>query len=181
MLSRLLSFFLTIAGMHVAEGAIKNCGDSQSPFQITSLSLTPDPPIRGQLFDLNIQFQNTGQAITNGSLVTKITFDYIPFNPVSIPLCEYINCPLEVGQNSINKSTTWPDSVSGLISCNLAIEDVRNNQLLCVQIDTKVSNTNKLLQKSNFTQFDASLLADMFSYFKEPEAYDLDYDWAFLN
>jgi hypothetical protein len=181
MLGRLLSLFLTIAGIHVAEGTIKNCGNAQSPLQITSLSLSPDPPIRGQLFDLDIQFNNTGQPITNGSLVTQITFDYIPFNPITIPLCEYINCPLEIGPNSINKSTTWPDSVSGLISCNLSLQDIQSNQLLCVQIDTKVSNTNKLRQKSNFTQFDASMLADMFSYFKEPEAYDVDYDWALVN
>lgn len=165
---------LFLFGINSAEASIKNCGNGQSPLHITDLKLIPDPPIRGNTFELILKCDNYGPKINNGLITTSLSLNFIPFSPSVTLLCDSINCPIEQGINDFSKSTIWPDTVSGVVSSKIVWEDDSGKELLCVQINTKVAATNKLRYETNFTQFDANLFADLLTYTKEPEAYNKD-------
>jgi hypothetical protein len=165
---------LTLLGLHTAEASIKNCGNEGSQLQITELKLVPDPPIRGKPFELVLKTNNNGANINQGTITTSLSLNFIPFAPSITPLCDDINCPIASGFNDFSKTATWPDTVTGAISSKVVWKDSSNTDLLCVQINTKVINTNKLRHESNFTQFDADLFMKTLTYQKEPEAFNAD-------
>lgn len=122
-----------------AMATIKSCGSSSSKFQVQTVSLKPDPPIRGQSVELTVTFTNPGEAITEGKVVTSVSINYIPFPSQTTPLCEYTECPIPSGLISRSSQTTWPDNVSGRISSKMVWKDSSNNELLCIQMLASVS------------------------------------------
>jgi hypothetical protein len=169
---------MTILSLHTAEGTIQDCGSPGSPFSLTNLQLIPDPPARGKPFDLIVAFNNNGTVINDGTITTTLTFDSIPFPSIQKPLCEYVVCPINPGPNYDNKSITWPDFITGNIESKITWTDTQNNQLACIQIDTKISGEKNLRKSHGITEFEIAIVADMLTYFKDPEAFDYDYGMA---
>jgi len=177
-LARFLKFTTTLAltllGMHTAEASIKNCGSGASQLEITELNMLPDPPIRGKPFELVLKANNNGAEINGGSITTSLTLNFIPFAPSTTALYDDVNCPILPGLNDFGKTATWPDTVSGAVSSKVVWNDISNNELLCVQINTKVASNSKLRHETNFTQFDANMFMKTLTYLKDPEAFNSD-------
>jgi hypothetical protein len=171
----------TLLGIHTADGSIKICSAEGDHLQITELKLVPDPPLRGKPFELVLKTNNNGAEITHGTITTSISINYIPFSPSITLLCEDINCPIPTGFNDFSKTATWPDTVTGAISSKVVWKDSSANELLCVQINTKVTNTNKLRHETNFTQFDADMFMKTLTYQKDPQAFNFECKLAKFN
>jgi hypothetical protein len=137
MLLRLLALLGTAAA------AITDC-DTFSVFRPTELSLVPDPPIRGQPVLMTVKFNNPGSEITNGKVVTSITLNGLPLNPITDPLCENTQCPLVTGANDRTATSTWPDSVSGKIVTKSQWFGPAGQSLLCVQTSVRVATEKGL-------------------------------------
>lgn len=123
----------------VGNAAIADCSNGASVFQLTTLSLTPDPPVRNQNLDMGVIFTNPGGEVTDGTVTTSVTLNWIPFQPTVEPLCTNTQCPLVNGVNDRSTSSVWPDSVSGNVVSKIEWTGVDGSQLLCIKISTKVA------------------------------------------
>lgn len=129
---------LAMSAAMVARASISDCG---SAFQITQLSLSPDPPVQGQPVFLTLTFNNNeGIAITAGTATTSASLNGLPLSPTVQPLCDATACPIPMGPNNRSTNTTWP-AVSGKIISQLTWEDSADKTLLCLLTQVKVAAT----------------------------------------
>lgn len=128
---------LAMCAVTATRAAISDCG---STFQITQLSLVPDPPIQDQSVFLTLVFNNNEPAtISAGTATTSIAFNGLPLSPTVQPLCEVTDCPILQGVNNRSTNTTWP-AVSGKIISRLTWEDLTGKILLCLLTQVKVGS-----------------------------------------
>lgn len=118
--------------------AIKDC-DTTSVFRPTQLALSPDPPVPGKPVRLTLVFDNRGLEITDGTVTTSLSVNYIPVAPSTGALCENTACPIVPGANDRSTETTFP-SVTGLIRSKVVWKGVAGQSLLCIDTSFKVAN-----------------------------------------
>ncbi len=135
----LLGLLFACASISSVAATVKSCSSSNAAFTIQSLSLKPDPPVRGQPVELAVEFTNPGPVVTDGNVVTSVSISYIPLPSQTSPLCDYTECPIESGSQIRSAKSTWPSNVSGRISSKMVWKDSSDNELLCIQILTNVS------------------------------------------
>jgi hypothetical protein len=140
MFTRLVT--LIIAALGVIQGtnaSIKDCGAGQTVFQLTELALIPDPPIKGKPVDMKVVFNNPGAEVSDGTVTTTLSLNFIPFQPSTEPLCTNTICPIVSGLNDRSTSNIWPDTVSGTVSSKITWKGPNSENLLCIQFNTKVA------------------------------------------
>lgn len=133
---------LLLSLLSFALATVKNC-DPNSLLQITTLSLTPDPPIQGEPVKLSLVFNNPGEAITAGTATTTVSLNGLPFSSTG-SLCEDTECPIVSGVNDRSVVSDWPD-VSDVITSKIMWSNDNGESLLCIQI--KVSPSNALVKR----------------------------------
>jgi hypothetical protein len=131
---------LTILGLAASTsvGSIVDCGAGNSAFQITSLGLRPDPPVRNQPLYMDLQFNNNGPAISDGTVYTSLTYNGLPITVDPKPLCSDTACPIPAGYNNRSTVTTCPDA-SGKITSQIKWTSADGTVLLCLQTVLKVA------------------------------------------
>jgi hypothetical protein len=129
---------LTILGLVVSTsvGSIMDC-DTNSAFQITSLGLRPDPPVRNQPLYMDLQFNNNGPAISDGTVYTSLTYNGLPITVDPKPMCSDTACPVPTGYNNRSTVTTCPDA-SGKITSQIKWISPDGTVLLCLETVLKV-------------------------------------------
>lgn len=141
----ILLTLLALCAATVARASISDCG---SAFQITQLSLTPDPPVQGQPVFLTLTFNNNEAApITAGTATTSVSLNGLPLSPTVQPLCDATECPIPTGPNNRSTNTTWP-AVSGKIISQLTWEDSARKTLLCLLTQVKVGSALSVTAKA---------------------------------
>ena len=153
MFGRLFQLFAVSVGF--AAASIKDCSNGASLLQLTDLSLAPSTPVRGQNLDMTVKFMNPGPEVTDGTVTTTVTLNFIPFQPTVEALCTNTQCPLVSGANDRSTSSTWPDNVSGSIVSKIEWTAVDGTQLLCIQINAKIAEAKGLRRQYNQTDSDA--------------------------
>jgi hypothetical protein len=180
----MISKLLYIASCFFAATAtIKDCSNGNSIFQITELALTPDPPIRGKDLFMTVKFDNPNDQITEGSVTTSVSLNFIPFQPTVKPLCDSSQCPIMPGSNDRSTSSVWPDTVSGTVSSKIVWNTVDNFELLCIQISAKVSaeSVKNLRVYDNYNQTHADSIAELLD-FNDPVPHnEFDDDVTFYS
>lgn len=178
---RILFGLMSSIVCYQTDAKIVDCSNGGSLFKVTELALSPDPPIRGKQVDMIVKFDNPGSEISEGSVTTSISLNYIPFQPSTEALCTSTICPLVSGPNDRSTNSVWPDSVSGIVSSKIVWKGVDDSELLCIQINTKVAATEKLRPRPNYNQTHADLIAKTLSLNSPVPFEELD-GWApFLN
>jgi hypothetical protein len=125
-----------------ATATVSNC-DTSSVFKPTLLAMTPDPPVRGQLVSLTVQFDNPGPAVSDGTATTSLVLNGLPFSPSTDSLCKDTLCPIESGFNDRSSNSTWPaDAPLGKYVSTIKWTGPANENLMCVQIVTKTVSSN---------------------------------------
>ena len=138
--------FLALAGL--AAATISDC-DPTARFRPTELAVTPDPPVAGQPVAMTVKFDNPGAEVTDGTVTTSVTLNYIPFQPSEEPLCTNTACPIPTGPVDRSTSSTWPDNVNGLIVSKSVWTGVDGESLLCVQTKFSVGTPARLRGSAN--------------------------------
>ena len=156
MLLRLLKSFSLLG---LAAAYIKDCSNGASLLQLTDLALSPDPPVRGQTLDMTVKFNNPGPEITDGTVTTSVTLNYIPFQPTVEVLCINTQCPLTTGANDRSTNSVWPDNVSGSIVSKIEWTAVDGTQLLCIQINARIADAKGKRLRNQHNQTDAESVA----------------------
>jgi hypothetical protein len=143
---------LTILGL-ATSASVASITDCGSAFQITSLGLYPDPPVLGQQVYMDLQFNNNGPAISDGTVYTSLTYNGLPIAVDPKPLCEDTACPIQTGYNNRSTATTWPDSGTGKITSQ--IKWVSSGEtLLCIQTVVKVGALTRTALRGSMSRAD---------------------------
>jgi hypothetical protein len=134
-------FFAFVFGS-VTYASIQDCGLGKSLFNITDLALTPDPPVPGSSIAMTFQFINPGEPITDGSVTTSVTLNFIPFAPSVEPLCTNTQCPLGTGFNDRSTKGTTPTSVQGKVVTKIVWAATNGSQLACIATSFSLLSSN---------------------------------------
>jgi len=130
----------------LASSPVNDCNTS-SIFRPTALDLTPNPPVIGQPTRLTVQFINPGPTVTDGTVTTSVTLNYLPFSPTVEPLCKNTACPLVTGPNDRSTSSVWPD-VRGVVTTQSVWNSLSGDNLLCVKTSVKVASALRYSPKT---------------------------------
>jgi hypothetical protein len=134
MLTRILSAFVFYT---VAHASVTDCSKGTSLFKITALSLTPDPPVKGQNTTLSVSMI-VPEVITDGTVTYTTTYNFIPFAPSVESLCGTVPCPIPTGPQTVSSSYPIDASLSGTVTIKIEWKDLIPRQLLCVSMALKV-------------------------------------------
>jgi len=174
MFSFLRTCFLAATLSSFTDAKIVNCGVDTSLLKLTTLALTPDPPVSGNPLEMTVVFTNPGDAINDGTVTTSVTLNFIPFAPTVEPLCTNTLCPLVSGSNDRSTSTTWPDSIQGKIVSKIVWTTLTGAELLCIQTTVSVGSSN-LRGSKEYNTSNAELLVSLFRSNQTQPVYNASY------
>lgn len=129
--------FLTSA---LSLGSVKDCSQGQSLFKITSMSFSPDPPVRGENSTLLLSIDVPTQ-VDAGTATYSYTYNSIPLTPDIKNLCLELpsGCPIMPGQlqtvSSFPIDSTTP---TGTIVAKIQWSDTMKTNLMCVAVTIKI-------------------------------------------
>jgi hypothetical protein len=122
--------------------SVSDCGQGTSIFQITELAF-PSTLQAGSTANLTLQYMAPVQ-VDNGTITTKVTYNFIPLTPTTSLLCASAACPIEIGFHDGSTGVTVPTGLSGTIVSTIAWTDMTGSQLLCVKFSVKVTAQKRL-------------------------------------
>jgi hypothetical protein len=83
---------------------------------------------------------NVPSVVIGGTAKYSATYNFIPLTPTTEDLCGIIpqGCPISVGQ--LDTISTYPidGSLRGSLTLQIEWKDLENQQLLCVNVKTKL-------------------------------------------
>jgi len=121
----------------LASSKIVDCSSGNpEKFVINSLTLSADTVSPGDNVSLGLLYTNPS-LVTDGTVTTTVTYNFIPLSPTTEPLCNSVPCPLEPGQHDGSSSIEVPIGISGTVVTKI-IWTVTNIQVLCIQITLRV-------------------------------------------
>jgi hypothetical protein len=132
----MLKLFALLCLFASTSASIKNC-DESSLFKITELALTPDPPVRNSPVALTLVFDNPDKEITDGTVTTSLSLNYIPITPMVEPLCHNTECPITLGLNNRSTDAAFPD-VTGILKSKVVWTNMDGETLLCIDMSLKI-------------------------------------------
>lgn len=156
----------------LAEASITDCSNGASVFKFTELALNPATPVRGAALDMIVKFNNPGPEVSDGTVTTSVSVNYIPYPSSTEALCTNTQCPLVTGANDRSTSSVWPDTVSGKVSSKIVWTGTDGKQLLCIQINANVAaeanETTPGLRGSVIVNYTMDEIYDVMDAFKNP-------------
>ena len=136
MFLRLLSAIL----LQITYASVSDCSNGLSLFRLTSMSFSPDPPVKGGNSTLLLSM-DIPVEVTSGTATYSVTYNFIPLTPTIKNLCTELpsGCPIKVGMLDTVSSFPFDGSLSGSLNMKIEWKDVATPvPLLCVAIKTKL-------------------------------------------
>lgn len=119
-------------------GDISNCGKN-SVFTITQLSLSPSFAVRGGDNVYLTLLYTSPVLVSEGSVKTSVTYNFIPLSPTTSQLCAQTSCPIQIGTNNASSTFIFPEGVTGSVVSKVVWEDTTGKELLCIRVSLKTS------------------------------------------
>jgi hypothetical protein len=133
-----LTSLLGVLAFTSINASVTDCSKGASLFKIDSMSFSPDPAIKGQNSTLLVS-STVPEQITGGTAKYSIKYSFIPLTPTIEDLCKAVSCPIMVGKLDTVSSYPIDKSLSGSITIQIDWADQTGRQLLCVLIQTKIT------------------------------------------
>ena len=144
MFARILSLLAFCASVGAT---VSDCSKGESLFTLTSMSLTPDPPVRGQNSTLRLSM-NVPEQVTNGTATYTVTYNFLPLRPTVDDLCDTtVPCPIAPGNLDTVSSYPFDNTLSGSLVVRINWNDLTGRSLLCVSMNLKLGNAAKQVAK----------------------------------
>jgi hypothetical protein len=144
MFARILSLLAFCASVGAT---VSDCSKGESLFTLTSMSLTPDPPVRGQNSTLRLSM-NVPEQVTNGTATYTVTYNFLPLRPTVDDLCDTtVPCPIAPGNLDTVSSYPFDNALSGSLVVRINWNDLTGRSLLCVSMNLKLGNAAKQVAK----------------------------------
>jgi hypothetical protein len=117
----------------------KDCAPGKSVFKFNSATVTPDKPVAGSNFTIDLDFTvPDSTSITSGSAVYTTTYNFIPLSPTTEDLCKNTVCPINSGPHTQSSTSLFPSGLTGTISIKTQWFDTVQTNLLCYTLTLKV-------------------------------------------
>jgi hypothetical protein len=131
-----MSLLAALASIY-AVGSVRDCSKGTALFTITSMSLTPDPPVIGQNSTLDLSML-VPKDVVSGTATYSVTYNFIPLAPTVEDLCANVACPIQAGTLKTVSSIPIDSSLKGSITFKIEWKDASNTELMCVSVNVKV-------------------------------------------
>lgn len=130
----LLSALLSLSSGY---GSVSDCSKATALFDITSMSFSPDPPVKGQNSTLLLSM-NVPSEVAGGTATYSVTYNFIPLTPTVNDLCLEVpgGCPIQPGTLDTVSSIPFDDSLTGSLTLKIEWKDLQKQQLMCVSVKT---------------------------------------------
>ncbi|KAK9849124.1 hypothetical protein WJX84_009227 [Apatococcus fuscideae] len=114
----------------------KECGEGKT--KISSVTLTPDPPVAGSMADFGIK-GDSGIDVSAGTLSLAVAFMGFPIWSETKDLCERTQCPVKKGPVELAVQEYLPPlTPPGAYNITITAQTTANVQLLCLQVDFQI-------------------------------------------
>jgi hypothetical protein len=124
--------------------SVSNCGKNPL-FTITSLTLTPSTTAKtNENVSLGLTYTSP-TTIQNGTVVTSITYNFIPFSPSTALLCASAPCPLVPGEHDGSSWYLMPSGLAGTIVTMIEWYSDTGLELLCIKMTLKAKALSKAI------------------------------------
>jgi len=144
MFARILAFLSLCASVCAS---VSDCSKGGALFTLTSMNLTPDPPVVGQNSTLLLSM-GVPEEINNGTVKYSYTYNFIPFTPTVDDLCDTtVACPIVVGTLDTRSSFPFDKTLTGTLKLTIEWRDLTDRLLLCVSLNLKLGDAAKQLSK----------------------------------
>lgn len=134
---RVLAFSLLLP--LVCATHIKYCDNSEDyVVKVSDVKISPDPVVPGKptTFDISA---STGQNLSNGKVVIRVTFFGIQVHTETHDLCEEMSCPIAAGKFVLSHTQSLPVfTPPGLYTLRITMEDDLNQQLTCISFNFRI-------------------------------------------
>ncbi|KAM9998103.1 hypothetical protein ACTFIY_007744 [Dictyostelium cf. discoideum] len=139
----LLSIFSIFILLIVAEAKIfkdvwTSCGKPTDTFQIDNVTISPDPPVKGQ----KVSIYASGElkdTISGGDVNIQIKLGFITILKETKPICSSDNplpCPIQPGEYSHSIDISIPSNVPhGKYYGNFVLTDQSNDEIACIDVN----------------------------------------------
>jgi len=116
-----------------------SCGTSGDEFTIGSVTITPDPPVKGQ--NITVALKGTmNTVVQSGTIHVDFKYSIVTILNKDEPLCAApVTCPIPVGPFGISVTDLIPsDAPSGSYSGVANITDQAGKEIACAKIALKL-------------------------------------------
>ncbi|EFA83728.1 putative phospholipid transfer protein [Heterostelium album PN500] len=115
-----------------------SCGSSTDKFQIGSVSIVPDPPVKGQTVTITASGV-LSETIDGGNVHVNVKYGFITILNKDEPICQSgspVPCPINAGNLNKTVSIAIPSNVpDGTYKANAVLTDTANNEIACINVD----------------------------------------------
>jgi hypothetical protein len=135
-----LVFFALVAFLLPPEGvaSLIDCG---SAFPINHLSVDPPSAVAAnQRVNMHASFY-VPEMVLNGTVHTKVSMNFVTVFESTENLCTHVDCPLEAGHQTLNRTTTFPSELWGRIRTTFQFYDQVKRPFLCLQYNVYATGT----------------------------------------
>lgn len=112
-------------------GTVKDCTQKGSLASVLDMGISPLKPVAGDTSYLWVEF-DLSDTVYNGTATYSYTYNFVPFEPTVVDLCEQTECPIYAGIQNVTGNSTFPD-ISGLLVVKVEWKDGDENPIWCVE------------------------------------------------
>ncbi|KAL1190163.1 MD-2-related lipid-recognition protein ROSY1 [Cardamine amara subsp. amara] len=108
------------------------CDKRLDPVKVKGVEITPDPVVSGDAATFKIS-GSTGEDISGGEVVIKVSYFGIPVHTETHDLCDETACPIAPGSFVLSHSQTLPSiTPPGTYTLKMTINDKNGGRLTCI-------------------------------------------------
>ncbi|KAM9964214.1 hypothetical protein ACTFIW_005875 [Dictyostelium discoideum] len=136
LLLSILSIFILL--IVVKADIWSSCGKPTDTFQISNVTISPDPPVRGQTVSIYASGE-LKDAISGGDVNIIIKMGFITIIKETKPICSSDNplpCPIQPGDYTHSVDIAIPSAIPrGKYSGNFVLTDQANDEIACINVN----------------------------------------------
>ncbi|KAN0009655.1 hypothetical protein ACTFIU_006952 [Dictyostelium citrinum] len=114
-----------------------SCGKPNDTFQISNVTISPDPPVKGQKVSIFAEGL-LKDVISSGDVVIQIKYNFITIIKETKPICssdDPFSCPIQPGQYSHSIDVDIPSNVpKGKYSGHFVLIDQSSDEIACIDV-----------------------------------------------
>lgn len=120
-----------LGALTLYKGTVQDCTPSNAISKVLGIGIDPVNPKPGDTSYMWVNF-DLSKDVYGGTATYSYSWNYIPFDPTIVPLCEQSPCPIYAGVQNMTGNSTFPD-VSGLVEVRVEWADDTGTPIWCVQ------------------------------------------------
>lgn len=114
--------------------SVNDCAPGISKFILHNVSISPEKVKSGDPIGVKLRYTVPEKVVFDGTARYSVNYNFIPFSPVIMPLCDTIACPILPGIYTNKTMSRWPWGIRETIHTEITWLDQAGSLLLCVAV-----------------------------------------------